>query len=50
MLYGAVVAGRRAAVASRGNLVHGLFISSSVIPSVTFVIPITGGSPFFTNS
>ena len=37
-------------MASRDNEVCGLRISSAVIPSATFIMPLTGGSPFRTNS
>ena len=39
-----------AALTSAGSFTLGLFISSSVTPVSTFVSPMTGGSPFFTNS
>lgn len=38
------------AFTSAGSFTLGLFISSSVTPASIFVSPITGGSPFFTNS
>lgn len=45
-----VVCGIPAAVSSRPIFFLGLFKSASVIPLASFVRPITGGSPFFTNS
>lgn len=45
-----VEAGILAALMSAGSFVLGLLISSSVTPASTFVSPITGGSPFLTNS
>jgi hypothetical protein len=43
-------AGILAACCSRGSSFLGLLSSSSVIPFASFVMPITGGSPFLTNS
>lgn len=48
--YGGVLAGKRPVVTSNGSFTRGLFISSTVTPTGTFVIPMTGGSPFLTNS
>lgn len=48
--YGGAVAGKRLVVTSKGSFTRGLFISSTVTPIGTFVIPMTGGSPFLTNS
>ena len=45
-----VVDGIRLAFMSAGNGALGRFISANVTPDSTFVIPIIGGSPFFTNS
>lgn len=46
-----VEAGSLTAVSSRGSFFLGLFKSASESPfKPTFVIPMTGGSPFFTNS
>ena len=45
-----VVAGILSAFTSAGNFTLGLFISSRVTPVSIFVRPMTGGSPFFTNS
>lgn len=43
-------AGILAACCSRGNSFLGLLRSCSVIPFASFVMPITGASPFLTNS
>lgn len=48
--HGGVVEGIRLAVTSIGSLILGLRISSTVVPASTFVMPMTGGSPFLTNS
>ena len=45
-----VVAGIRPALTSAGKVTLGLFISANVTPVSTFVRPMTGGSPFLTNS
>ena len=45
-----VEAGILSAFTSAGGLTFGLFISSRVTPVSIFVRPMTGGSPFFTNS
>ena len=45
-----IEAGILPAVASIGSFTRGRFMSASVIPELIFVRPITGGSPFFTNS
>lgn len=45
-----VVAGTRLVLTSAGNITLGLFISAKVTAVSTFVRPMTGGSPFFTNS
>ena len=45
-----VVAGILPAFTSAGNFTLGLLISANVTPASIFVSPITGGSPFFTNS
>ena len=48
--YPGVDAGILSAFTSAGSFSLGLFISSKVTPVSIFVRPITGGSPFFTNS
>ena len=49
--YGGGLAGNFAAVASMlGAFIRGRLSESSVYPPVILVIPITGGSPFLTNS
>lgn len=45
-----VEAGILPALTSAGSFILGLFMSSNVTPASTFVRPITGGSPLFTNS
>lgn len=48
--HGGVVAGIRPAVTSIGSLILGRCISSRFVPTSTLVMPMTGGSPFRTNS
>ena len=49
-VHGGVVAGIRLAVTSIGSIILGRCISSRVVPTSTLVMPMTGGSPFRTNS